>query len=724
MSAHLRDRGDSLQLGIKSCRDSCLILQATVLASTPNASPLNWFLRRFADRAMRKSRSFRFLALLILLAGSGLAQASSFGLDMGGSDAAVRPQDDLFRAGNGAWLAHTEIPADRSWYGIHAVLRDQSDQHLREIVQELQLKHPQPGTIAEKVANFYASYLDTAAIDAAGLSPLQPRLKEIADIADRHELAAQLGRLQGVLETPVTLNLGPDQKDPEHYSVTIWQGGLGLPDRDFYLDRSDARMAQAREAYRQYLETLFRLAGDDDPVQSARQVYELEESIARSHWSQAKCRDLLKTYHPVTLSALRRLAPGMDWELFWRGAGLPAPQKIILGQPDQVAATARLLAQVPLTVWKRYLTVHLLDATATVLPRAFRDASFAFHGRALNGAEQERPRWRLAIGALNRQMGEAVGQLYVERHFSSEQKLRARALVDKLFKAFSQSIDGLTWMSAGTRERAQQKLANYQIKIGYPDRWRDYSSLTVKNADAVGNLLRAKRFAFDESVKRIDDKVDRQEWSMLPQTIDAYYNPMLNEIVFPAAVLQPPFFDAGADDAANYGAIGALIGHEISHGFDDQGSRYDGRGRLHDWWTRQDRKAFDAIGARVVTQYNAYEPIPGRHIDGRLTLGENLADISGLQVAFKAYQLSLEGKPSSVIDGLSGEQRFFFSWAQLWRDKERESLMLQNLATDPHSPNEFRVNGAAANCDAFHQAFSTRPGDRMYKAPGERLRIW
>lgn len=668
--------------------------------------------------------SFRCLVFLIALAGCGFAQARPSGLDMGGRDAAVRPQDDLFRAGNGGWLTHTQIPADRSWYGIHAVLRDQSDQRLREIVQELQLNHPQSGTIAEKVANFYASYLDTAAIDAAGLNPLQPRLKEIKDIADRHELAVQLGRLQGVLETPMTLNLGPDQKAPERYSVTIWQGGLGLPDRDFYLDRGDVRMEQLREAYRLYLETMFRLAGDDEPAQSAQQVYDLEERIARSHWSQARCRDLLKTYHPVTMPELRKLAPGMDWEQFWRGAGLSAPQKLILGQPDQVAATARLFTQVPLEVWKRYLTAHLIDAAATVLPKPFRDASFAFHGRALNGAEQERPRWRLAIGALNRQMGEAVGQLYVERYFSSEQKLRARALVDELFKAFGQSIDGLTWMSAGTRERAKQKLASYEIKIGYPDRWRDYSNLTVKVGDALGNLLRAKRFAFDESAKRIHDKVDRREWSMLPQTVDAYYDPTMNEIVFPAAVLQPPFFDAEADDAANYGAIGALIGHEISHGFDDQGSRYDGKGRLHDWWTRQDRKAFDAIGLRVVSQYNAYEPIPGHHIDGRLTLGENLADISGLQVAFRAYQLSLKGKPSAIIDGLSGEQRFFLSWAQLWRDKEREPLVIRNLTTDPHSPNEFRVNGAAVNCDAFHQAFSTQPGDRMYKAPGERLRIW
>ncbi|MFM2068123.1 MAG: hypothetical protein RLZZ584_3032 [Pseudomonadota bacterium] len=639
-------------------------------------------------------------------------------------DPAVRPQDDLYRAYNGAWLASAEIPADKASYGAFVHLRDGADAAVRSIVEGLATARPAPGSIEHKVGSYYGAYVDTATIDRAGLAPLQPLLAELQAIRNLRELARWQGRQQGLLETPIVLEVMPDFKQPGINRALTWQGGLGMPDRDYYLDTDDAGMAKVRSAYTDYLATLARLGGDRQPEVTAARVLALETRIARLHRSQVDNRDMTRIYNPSTLAELARSAPGFDWAAYFDAAGLGRVDRFSVSQPDTTTGIARLYGELPLADWKTYFRLRVLDAHAQVLPAAFREARFAFRGRAVTGTTSEKPRWQQAITELNNAMGEAVGRVYVARHFPAANKARMVELVDQLLAAYRESIDTLAWMSPATRAQAQAKLARYQVKIGYPDRWRNFDKLVVRPGDAAGNLRRARAFEWQRAVAKAGQPVDRTEWEMTPQTVNAYYHPMRNEIVFPAAILQPPFFDMAADDATNYGAIGAIIGHEISHGFDDQGSRFDGDGALRDWWTEADRQAFDAASAALVAQYDAYEALPGKKVNGKLTLGENIADLSGLQVAFKAWQRSLQGRPAPVVDGRSGAQRFFMGWAQAWRDKQREQRALQLLTVDPHSPDEFRANGAAVNSDAYHEAYGTQPGDRMYKAPDQRIRIW
>ena len=664
------------------------------------------------------------LALLLPLAATSLAAPLASGLDAPGFDTAVRPQDDLFRAANGAWLKATEIPADKSDYGTFIQLRDKSDQRVRAIVDELASKTHKPGSVEQKVGAFYASFVDTEAIDKAGMAPIRPLLAEIDAIKTPRQLAEWQGRMQGQINAPVPLWVLADFKEPDLNRAVTWQAGLGLPDRDYYLKKDDARLAKARAAYETYLATLATLGGEKQPAEVASRVLDLEQRIAAQHWDKVDNRDLVKIYNPMTPEELGKSAPGFDWAAYLQAAGLGGVDRLSVSQPSAVTGIAKLFAEVPLADWKLYFKIHLLDAAAPVLPKAFREARFAYRGTALTGARTEKPRWQLGIAALNAALGEAVGQIYVARHFPAEHKARMQELVKNLLAAYRESIDGLTWMTPATRAQAQEKLSKYATKIGYPDRWRDYSRLQVREGDAFGNDQRAARFDWERTAAKAGKKVDRGEWGMTPQTVNAYYNPSSNEIVFPAAILQPPFFDMAADDAVNYGAIGAVIGHEISHGFDDQGSQFDGDGQLRNWWTEADRQAFDAIGASLVAQYEGYEPLPGKHVNGKLTLGENIADLSGLQVAYKAYVRSLGGKPAAQIGGYSGKQRFFLGWSQAWRSKSRDERTLQLLTTDTHSPAEFRANGAAVNHDGFHDAFGTKPGDKMYKAPAERIRIW
>ena len=665
------------------------------------------------------------LAALIgaLLCAPAFAAPLAPGLDAAGGDASVRAQDDLFRAVNGGWIADTPIPADKPSYGVFIQLRDLSDQRVKAIAEELAGKSFATGTIEQKVATFYRSYLDTAAIDKAALAPVEPALKRISAIQTRAQLIATFGQLAGTANTPVRLGVSSDPKHPDRYLTSVRQGGLGMPDRDYYL-KDDARFAKARTAYQTYLEALFRLAGDRQAAESAKLVFALEVRIAQTQWDKVENRNPVKTYNPMTVSELASKAPQIDWPLFLKAASFPKIATINLAQPSAVEAVAKMLEDEPLTTWQKYLAARVLDSSSDALPEAFREASFAFHGKALTGAEQQKPRWQQGTAQLNAALGEAVGQIYVARHFPPEAKARMDKLVANLMRAYANSIEGLAWMSPETKVQAQDKLGKYTVKIGYPEHWQSYAKLVIRNGDPLGNNVRAARFEYERQVARVNGKVDRTEWHMSPQTVNAYYNSSLNEIVFPAAILQPPFFSMEADDAFNYGAIGAVIGHEISHGFDDKGSQFDGDGRLRNWWSAADRKAFDAIGAKLIAQYEAYEPIPGQHINGALTQGENIADLSGLQIAFKAYELSQAGKPAPVIDGLTGEQRFFLGWARAWREKSREAALLQRITSDPHSPAEFRANGAAINNDAFHDAFGTKPGDRMYKAPEERIRIW
>ena len=652
----------------------------------------------------------------------GAAQAA--GLDIAGFDPSVRFQDDLFRAANGRWMADTDIPQDKASYGSFVQLRERSEERLRAIVQASQAGNHPPGSLQGRVRAFHAAYMDTDGIDAAGLAPIQPLLDEIEAITTSGELAAWQGRMQGTIDTPVSWWVRPDFAEPGIYGAMSWQGGLGLPDRDYYVRSDDARLAQARAAYERYLTALASLSGAADPARAAGCVLAIEQRIAQCHWAQEDSRDPLKIHNPMTPAALARIAPGLDWPALLAGAGLGSADRLSISQPSAVAGIARLFDWVPLADWKQYFKLHLLDALAATLPKAFRAAHFAFRGTALTGATQPPERWRTAMAALDRALGEDLGQLYVARHFTPEHKAHALALVENLLEAYRASIDALDWMTPSTKLQAQVKLSKVATKIGYPQAWRDYSGLWVSEVDAMGNALRSARFEWTRMAVQVGQPVDRQAWPMNPQTVNACYDPSRNEIVFPAAILQPPFFDMAADDAVNYGAIGAVIGHEISHGFDDQGSKFDGDGVLRNWWSAVDRRAFDAIGLRLVAQYEAYEALPGRRLNGRLTLGENIADLAGLQIAYKAYQRSLQGQPAPVIDGHDGAKRFFLGWAQAWREKVREARSLQLLSTDPHAPAEFRANGAALNHDGFHSAFGTRAGDGMFKPLQERIRIW
>lgn len=651
------------------------------------------------------------------------AAASSPMFDRSGEDPAVRPQDDLFRAVNGQWLRDTPIPADKSSWGNFRILADRADGRIHTLLDQMATEKFAAGSNDAKISDFYRSFIDEAALDRAGAAPLKPWLAEVRDLHNAHDVAVLMGRMQGVVATPLALAVQPDQNDPTMNLPLTWQSGLGLPSRDYYLS-NDPRMAKARAAYMVYLQTLFNLAGDKHAPRSARKVMEFEKKLAKAQWTEVANRDSLKTFNPTRVADLQKKAPGMDWSAFFDAASMKGVDRLNLSQPDYIASVAKLVKTTRVATWKLYFQARLMDSYADVLSKPWRNADFAFHAKALQGQEVPQARWQQGVKALDGALGEAVGKVYVEHYFPADHKARMQELVGNLLKAYAQSIDGLTWMSPATKEQARVKLSKYTTKIGYPDKWRDYSGLEVKPGDALGNAIRAGRFEYEREAAKVGQPVDRTEWGMTPQTVNAYYNPSMNEIVFPAAILEPPFFDMAADDASNYGAIGAVIGHEISHGFDDQGAKYDGDGRLHDWWTPADAKAFAALTDRLVAQFNAYEPLPGHHVNGQLTLGENIADLSGLQIAYKAWKLSLDGKTAPVINGLTGDQRFFYSFARVWRGKRREEALLQQITRDPHSPEEFRANGAVINSDAFHKAFGTQAGDKMWKPEDQRIRIW
>ena len=656
-----------------------------------------------------------------------------FGADGGGRftgppDGAppLRFQDDLFRATNAEWLSINVIPPDKPRFGTFVQLRDLTQQQVREIVESL-AQTPQAFSAASvegQISAFYRAYLDTDRINALGLRPLTGLLADIDAIENPHDLSRWFGSRQGHLDTPVSLYVLPDFKEPGIYRPLTWQGGLGLPNRDYYLNGSDPRIEQALSAYSTYLTTLATLCGIDDAPRAAKRVLDVEQRIAALHWTPVDNRDPLKLYNPMTLAQLSASAPGLDWRAFLEAAGLGQIDRLTVSQPGAVIGIARLFSDVPIADWKLYARLHTLDHAASVLPRPYREAQFAFRGTALSGATSEKPRWQAGIEELNRALGDAVGQLYVARHFSALHRSRLEGMVANLMAAYSESIEELTWMTPATKAEAQLKLASFTTKIGCPDKWRDVSDLVMLPGDAFGNAQRAADFEWQRQAARACGPVDRDEWTMTPQTVNAHYNPSMNEIVFPAAILQPPLFDPQADDAFNYGAIGAVIGHEISHGFDDQGSRFDGAGMLRDWWSKGDRRSFEAIGNRLVAQYETYEPLPGHRLNGRLTLGENMADVAGLQVAYKAYRRSLRDDIPAPEGGATAAQRFFIGWACVWRDLVREEHTLQLLMTDPHSPGDLRANGAAVNHDGFHDAFQTRPGDGMFRSVEERIRVW
>jgi putative endopeptidase len=650
--------------------------------------------------------------------------AMALGVDTSSFDRSVRPQDDFFRFVNGGWLARTQIPADRTSTGTFLTLRDNAQAALRAIIDSVSAAPGTPGSEAQKVGDLYRSYMDTARIEALGVTPVQPDLQRIAAVSSREQLPELFATMRRTgVGTPFTFGVGQDQGNSSRYVVTVGQGGLGLPDRDYYLN-NDERNTAIRAAYVGYLQTLLRLAGNADAAGTAQRVLAFETALARVQWDRVRNRDRNATYNPASVADLQARTPGFRWNTFFSTAGLPGVDSLIIRQPDYFNALDALLASTPLDDVKSYLAVRVLDGAAAYLSRDFREARFGFRGRVLQGQEQDRPRWQLGVGAVEGTLGEAVGKLYVQRHFSAESKARMEELVANLMEAYREAIDELEWMSPATKAEAQAKLANFTVKIAYPDEWEDYSGLEIRPDDLLGNMRRSTAFEYADMIGRLGQPVDRTEWGMTPQTVNAYYNSVNNEIVFPAAILQPPFFNLQADDAVNYGAIGAVIGHEISHGFDDQGRKSDGSGNLRDWWTADDAAAFEQRATMLAEQYSAFEPIPGARVNGRLTLGENIGDLSGVAIAYRAYRNSLQGRQAPVIGGFTGDQRFFLGYAQVWRTMYRDQAMRQMLLTDTHSPGMYRTNGILANLPAFYEAFNVRPGDRMYLPPERRVKVW
>jgi putative endopeptidase len=647
------------------------------------------------------------------------------GFDPANFDTSVRPQDDFYRFANGAWLDRTPIPADRASFGTFDELRMRSEETLRELLEEAAATpNPEPGSDLQKVADYYRSFLDSARIEALGVRPLQPELRRIAGLRSTRALPQQFAHLQRIgVQTPFSFWVGQDSKQADRYIAYVSQSGLGLPDRDYYF-REGADFEHTRSAYREYVETLLRLGGERNAAAGARAILDLETRLAEAHWERARNRDREATYNLKSVAELEALAPAFAWARYFEALGAERTPGIVVRQPDYLQALSEILRETPLQTWKQYMTFKLLDGYAGTLSSDFVNAQFEFRGRVLSGLEEQRPRWQRAVNATENALGEVAGRMYVERHFPPEAKARMQELVANVIEAFRLGIDELEWMGPETKVEAQAKLATFNTKIGYPDRWRDYSPLEVRPGDALGNHLRANEFAFQRIVNRLGQPVDRDEWGMTPQTVNAYYSPTMNEIVFPAAILQPPFFDLAADDAVNYGAIGGVIGHEISHGFDDQGSRSDGDGNLRNWWTEEDLAAFRARADRLVEQYSGYCPIDDLCIDGRVALGENIGDLSGLTVAYRAYRLSLGDEKAPVIDGFTGDQRFFLGWAQIWRMNYRDEALRQRVMVGPHSPNMYRVNGVVANMPEFYEAFDLQPGDEIYVAPEERVKIW
>ena len=648
--------------------------------------------------------------------------ATSSGIDRAAGDPKVRAQDDFFRHVNGHWLATTEFPADKAYLGSFESIHDRIQYQLRGLLEKA--ASARSNADERRIGDLYESFLDEAAVERAGLAPLAGDLAAIDALQSPSELAAimsRLGRLGAA--RPVRMDVDQDARNAQRYVPVIGQGGLGLPDRDYYLVADDAKFAAARASYVGYLARLLELSRTPgDASAAARSVLDLETALAKGQWTRVQNRDPVKTYNRVEVGDL---APGFDWPAWLEGAGVAGRSAdVIVSQPSYLATLSAQLSATPLPVWKAYLRTHLLHAYAPYLGKEFVDARFAFVGTALSGTTENQPRWRRGIRFVEGAAGESLGKLYVDAYFPPESKVRMEKLVANLLAAYRDSIEAIDWMSPATKKEAQAKLATFAPKIGYPKRWIDYSTLVTRKDDLAGNFRHAHEFYYARDLAKLGKPVDRDEWFMTPQTVNAYYNPSLNEIVFPASVLQPPFFDPGADDAVNYGAIGAIIGHEISHGFDDKGSQFDGAGNLRSWWTDDDRKRFDAKTNVLVSQYAAFSPLAGYHVNGELTLGENIADNSGLEIAYKAYHHSLAGRPAPVIDGTSGDERFFYGFAQAFRGKARDAVLLTQIKSDPHSPDEFRVNGTVRNHPAFYSTFGVKPGDAMYLTPEQRVSIW
>ncbi|MCH1909608.1 M13 family metallopeptidase [Stenotrophomonas sp. Y6] len=660
---------------------------------------------------------------------SARPQLGSFGFDVSGMDRSVAAGDNFFDFANGQWVQRTTIPADRSSYGSFNIIYEKTLGDTRAILEEA--TRASDGE-ARRIGDYYAAFMDEATIEARGVAPLQPQLQAIAGIGDRQALARALGAsLRADVDllnathfyTPHLFGLwvSVDLLQPDRNVPYLVQGGLGMPDRDFYLQ--GGRMTELRKAYEGYVARLLELSGDRAAAAKAARIVALETRIARVHATQEETNDVEKGANAWTQSELAAKAPGLDWAAFLDAAGLSAQQDFIVWQPRAVAGLSRLVTSEPLDTWKEYLAFRALDEAAPYLPKAFADAHFAFHGTAMSGTPQQSERWKRAVDETNNALGEAVGKLYVARHFDAATKARADEMARNIIAAFARRIDALQWMSPETKAHAKAKVAGLKVGMGYPDKWRDYGALEVKRDDALGNAQRAALFEYRRNIAKLGQPVDHGEWAMLPQTINAMNVPLENRLVFPAAILQPPFFDPAADDAVNYGAIGAVIGHEISHGFDNAGALFDETGRLHNWWTAEDLKQFNAAGDALAAQFSGYAPFPGVHVNGRLTLGENIADVAGLATAYDAYRLARQGKPAQDLEGFTPDQRFFLGFAQAWRSKMREQALRNSLLTNVHAPGQFRAL-TVRNLDAWYPAFGVEQGQALYLAPDKRVKVW
>ncbi|HEY3493076.1 MAG TPA: M13-type metalloendopeptidase [Polyangiaceae bacterium] len=655
-------------------------------------------------------------------------ELGNFGIELQNGDASVKPGNDFYRSVNGRWLSTYQLKPDEMRYGAFVKLQYRSEDQVKAIVDEISSRPNAPGSIEQKIADYFKSYLDKAALNAKGIAPLKGELDRIAAIKDQKGLVEAFGRAElAETNSPIGAGVDVDRRNPDRYLLNVGQSGLGLPDRSFYLEDSFKQIVTAYEAH---IATMLGFTGmkEADAKAAASAVVKLETEIAKIHWPRTELRNVDKTNNVYTLKKLETEVAGYPWRSHFKGAGIDPKVLAELNvlTPSALSPLAKLVSQTPLATWKTYLTYHAVRGHAPLLGDAIDNANFAFFGKVLAGQQEQRERWKRGInlvGAMD-SLGEALGKLYVERHYPPESEAQMASLVANLRAALKERIETLPWMGPETKREALEKLGTFNPKIGHPKKWRDFSGIGIVPGDLFANYRSVKQYWYDDEIARLGKPTDKDEWFMTPQTINAYYNPSFNEIVFPAAILQPPFFDPRADAAVNYGAIGAVIGHEMGHGFDDQGSKSDARGVQRNWWTDADRARFEARTKSLVTQFSAFEPLKGHKINGELTLGENIGDLGGLSMAYHAYKKSLNGKPAPVIDGFTGEQRFFLAWAQVWQAKYRDEYLLMTLKSDPHSPPEFRVNGVVRNMDAWHEAFGVKPGDALFLAPDQRVSIW
>ena len=663
------------------------------------------------------------LAVVVLLASCNKKELIS-GINKKNMDTLVKPGDNFAEYVNGTWMKTAKIPADKASYGAFDMLYDQSQKDVKTIIEEAAKNNNAEGSDQQKIGDYYASYINRKERDAKGIAPIQPELKAIDAITSYSDLAAYFGKANKTgISIPFGISVAQDFKKPNEYTLMTWQGGLGLPEREYYL-QNDPKMIEIRKKYVAHIESMLQLVGLPNPAESATTIMALETTFATNHMKKEDTRDAAKLYNKYNVSDLKTLMPDFDWTAMLKNAGIANQKTIVVSQVDYTKSLNNIIKNTPIVTWKTYLKWSLINNSATHLTSALDNQHFEFYGKTLYGIEKQEEDWKRGVNAVNGSLGEIVGKVYVEKHFSAEAKERMTTMVKNLLKSYAESIKKLDWMSANTKKEALAKVDKFMIKIGYPDKWRDYSTLKVTKNDLYQNAEKATEFEYNRLLNKLGKPVDRTEWGMTPQTVNAYYNPSLNEIVFPAAILQPPFFNLDADDAVNYGGIGAVIGHEIGHGFDDQGSTFDGDGVMRNWWTPTDLTAFKSKTKALVDQYSAFKVFPDLNLNGEFTLGENIGDLGGLSIAIKAYKMSLNGKEAPKMDGYTGMQRVFLGWGQVWGEISRDEALRSQVASDPHSPAKFRINGVVRNVPEFYEAFDIKPTNTLYLAPDKRVKIW